>query len=159
MDSEIKTCFSLFQKCLEKTSMNVNEIRKYNSSKMTIEEISRALDVIYMEWLTSVYTVPKTSPIPIAFNHLKNMINNRPTCIENNYSTLNNEEDTELEDLPELIPNETVSETKKQLNDVQKVISSSSMKPLDDVLFKGVYVEEDSKKKEINDKVSKKGWW
>ena len=159
MDSEIKTCFSLFQKCLEKTSMNVNEIRKYNSSKMTIEEISRALDVIYMEWLTSVYTVPKTSPIPIAFNHLKNMINNRSTCIENNYSTLNNEEDTELEDLPELIPNETVSETKKQLNDVQKVISSSSMKPLDDVLFKGVYVEEDSKKKEINDKVSKKGWW
>lgn len=160
MEIEIRKCFTLFQKCLEKTSIDINEVKKYDTHKMSINEISIALDVIYMHWLTTVYVVPKTSPIPFAFNHLKNMINDHYLIINTADASNDNQPEDDLKDLPDLIPNEecNASETKKQLDDVQKVIQSSTTRPLDEDLFKDVYVD-DNNKKESSHKQTRKSWW
>ena len=72
MESEIKLCFNLF---VNHMKSNIKDLRTYDSSTMTVNQIRGEIDVIYMKYiLCSSYSVSDSSIGVVAYNHLKKMI-------------------------------------------------------------------------------------
>lgn len=72
MEGEIKLCFNLF---VNHMKSNVKDLRTYDASTMTVNQIRGEIDVIYMKYiLCSSYSVSDSSIGVVAYNHLKKMI-------------------------------------------------------------------------------------
>lgn len=74
MEKEIRTCFGLY---LNYIKQHIKNLREYDIDAMSISDMDAQLDVIHMQYiLTSSYSLSKTSPGLIAYNHLKTVIRN-----------------------------------------------------------------------------------
>ena len=72
MDNEIKLCFNLF---VNHMKANIKDLKTYDASTMTVNQIRAEIDVIYMKYiLCSSYSVSDSSIGVVAYNHLKKMI-------------------------------------------------------------------------------------
>lgn len=73
MEHSIKYCFNLFVQYMKTSS--VKDLRNYDTSTMTIEQIRAEIDIIYMKYiLASTYTLSDTAVGTVAYRHLKEMI-------------------------------------------------------------------------------------
>jgi len=78
MEKEIRTCFGLY---LSYMRQHIKNLKEYDIDSMSVSDIDASLDVIYMQYIvTSSYSISKTSPGLIAFNHLKEIIKNGTVC-------------------------------------------------------------------------------
>ncbi|ARF12408.1 hypothetical protein Klosneuvirus_5_78 [Klosneuvirus KNV1] len=73
MENSIKYCFNLFVQYMKTSS--VKDLRNYDTSTMTIEQIRSEIDIIYMKYiLASTYTLSDSAVGTVAYRHLKEMI-------------------------------------------------------------------------------------
>lgn len=78
MEKEIRICFKLY---LNYIKQYVKHLQEYDVNEMSVSDIDSQLDVIHMQCIiASGYSISKTSPCIIAFNHLKKMIADNNSC-------------------------------------------------------------------------------
>lgn len=72
MEAPIKICFNLFAQYMKAT---IKDLRNYDTSNMSIEQIRGEIDIIYMKYiLASTYSLSDTAVGSVAYKHLKDMI-------------------------------------------------------------------------------------
>lgn len=73
MENSIKHCFNLFVNYMKTSSLN--DLKKYDTTIMTIEQIRAEIDIIYMRYvLVSTYSLSDSAVGTVAYKHLKEMI-------------------------------------------------------------------------------------
>lgn len=73
MEPSIKNCFNLFVQYMKSSALK--DLRNYDTSSMTVEQIRAEIDIIYMKYiLVSSYTLSDTAVGVVAYKHLKEMI-------------------------------------------------------------------------------------
>jgi len=73
MENSIKHCFNLYVQYMKTSSLK--DLRGYDTSTMTIDQIRVEIDIIYMKYiLASTYTLSDTAVGTVAYRHLKDMI-------------------------------------------------------------------------------------
>lgn len=74
MEQEIKQCFLLYVTYMKS---NIKDLQDYDTDNMSILQIKTQTNLIHMKYLMTcgMYSVTKTSPIIMGFNHLMNLIN------------------------------------------------------------------------------------
>lgn len=74
METEIRQCFILYVAYMKS---NIKNLEDYDVENMSVQQIKAQANLLFMRYLmtSGVYSVSKTSPIIIGFNHLVRMIN------------------------------------------------------------------------------------
>lgn len=72
MESSIKHCFNLFVRYM---GTMIKDIKTYDTTTMTVEQIRYEIDIIYMKYiLVSTYTISETAVGTVAYKHLRDMV-------------------------------------------------------------------------------------
>lgn len=88
MESEIRTCFSLFANHLKNTIKNLPE---YNYDELSIQQMKAESDILYMKYiLNSSYLNSEKSIVTSAYKHLKKMIKDNKSDNDCKLLTLEN---------------------------------------------------------------------
>ena len=135
MDTEIRTCFSLYVGYIKNT---VKHLPDYDYNSMTIKQIRGELDIIYMKYILVSSFISETAIGVIGYKHIKKMIDDDD--LKNKYYRI--ESELKLLGLENTL-------LKQELNDLRNKVSST--------LFSGMSSSQTNQSSEGNG--PKKGWF
>lgn len=140
METEIRTCFSLFVNHMRGT---IKHLPEYDYDKLTIQQIRAEMEVIFMKYiLSSSYSISETSVGFVSYRHLKKMIDSDETKIK--YYKI--ESELKMLSLENTILKQELSELKNKI--------SSTLFPLKPLSLDSTYQSVDS-----IPQTTQKGWF
>ena len=138
MSNEIKSCFESYV-----TYMKSNHLKKIDNNYleeiqfMTNSQIGSEVDLIHMQYILSTsFSISKTAPAYLAYNHLKKMIdtddiNKKCIQLEINITNMKTENDSLRNELSKMTETETENDSlRNELSKLKSKMTESETKIL-----------------------------